>query len=112
MLCKNVTEAWLICQKGIKLSSDHDLKEAINLQAVEFFYLGAKCVNILSESGEDQDNKLAQACSLCQQALTLSQRIEQDDGRRRFDGKNSEVLDVEKFLPRNVRCSCCWRPFF
>ena len=77
MLCKNVAEAWLIFQKGIKLSSDHDLKEAINLQAVEFFYLGAKCANILSESGEDQDNKLAQACSLCQQALTLSQRIEQ-----------------------------------
>ena len=76
MLCKNVAEAWLICQKAIKMVTKHEFKEAINMQAIEVLYLGGKCLNILSENEENKDVKLAQACSLCQQALILSQRTE------------------------------------
>ena len=79
MLCKNVAAAWLICQNGIKLISDHDeLKETMNLQALEFFYLGAKCVNILSGTREvEKGDHLGQSYSLCQRALIVCQRIEQ-----------------------------------
>ena len=52
--------------------SNHELGESIHLQATELLYLGAKCLDILSESSERKDDKLAQACSLCQQAPTLS----------------------------------------
>ena len=77
LLCQNVVTAWRICQEGIKLVSDHELGETIHLEAVELFYLGAKCVAILSESAENKDDKLGQACSLCQQALALSHKIDQ-----------------------------------
>ena len=77
ILCQNVVAARLICQEGIKLVFDHELKETIYLQAVQFFYLGAKCMAILSESAENEDDKLTQAWSLCQQAFTLSQKIDQ-----------------------------------
>ena len=73
MLCQNVAGAWLKCQEAIKLVSDHELGESIHLQTTELLYLGAKCLDILSESAEEsKDDKLAQACSLCQQAPTLS----------------------------------------
>ena len=75
ILCDEVEAAWLVCEKGIKLASNHEFKEAISKQAVKFFYLGAKCVHILSERGEDKEDKLVQARSLCQQALSLSHRI-------------------------------------
>ena len=79
MLCKNVAAAWLICQNGIKLASDHhELRDTINLQALEFFYFGAKCVNILSEAKEaGKGDLLAQAYSLCQRALIVCQPIGQ-----------------------------------
>ena len=77
MLCKNVAEAWLICQKAIKMVTKHEFKEAINMQAIEVLYLGGKCLNILTENEENKDDKLAHACSLCQQALTLSQRTDE-----------------------------------
>ena len=77
MLCKNVAEAWLICQKAIKMVTKHEFKEAINMQAIEVLYLGGKCLSILTENEENKDDRLAQACSLCQQALILSQRTEE-----------------------------------
>ena len=83
ILCNNVRAAWLVCEKGIKLTSDHALKEAISKQAMEFFHLGAKCVYILSEHGEDKEGKLIQARSLCQQGLLLCQHIE-----RKTNGHN------------------------
>ena len=96
MLCKNVAAAWLICQNGIKLISDHDeLKETINPQALEFFYLGAKCANILLGAKEaGKGDLLAQAYSLCQQALIVCQRIEQTNsssGHREFLTTKCEV---------------------
>ena len=77
ILCNNVEEAWLVCERGLKMVSDHELKETINQQAVKFFYLGAKCVNILSERGEDKEDKLVQARALCEEALSFSQNIQQ-----------------------------------
>jgi tetratricopeptide (TPR) repeat protein len=72
MLCQNVAGAWLKCQEAIKLMSDHEHRESIHLQAIELLYLGAKCLDILSESAEGKDDKLlAQAYSLCQQASLL-----------------------------------------
>ena len=76
MLCQNVAGAWVECQKAMKLVSDHEHGESVHLQAVELFYLGAKCLDILSERAESKDDKLAHACSLCQQALTLSQNVD------------------------------------
>jgi tetratricopeptide (TPR) repeat protein len=76
MLCQDVAGAWVECQKAMKLVSDHEHGESVHLQAVELFYLGAKCLDILSESAESKDDKLAHACSLCQQALTLSQNVD------------------------------------
>ncbi|XP_028401318.1 uncharacterized protein LOC114524443 [Dendronephthya gigantea] len=73
MLCKNVKAAWLFCRDGINLVSGHELTETI--QAVELFYLGARCVSILSESEGCDDVKLSHASSLCKQALTCSQNI-------------------------------------
>jgi tetratricopeptide (TPR) repeat protein len=77
MLCQNVAGAWLKCREAMKLVSDHEHGESVHLQAVELFYLGAKCLDILSESAERKDDKLAQACSLCEQALTLSLDVDQ-----------------------------------
>ena len=76
MLCQNVAGAWVECQKAMKLVSDHEHGESVHLQAVELFYLGAKCLDILSERAESKDDKLAHACCLCQQALTLSQNVD------------------------------------
>jgi tetratricopeptide (TPR) repeat protein len=74
MLCQNVAGAWLKCQEAIELVSDHEHRDSIHLQEIELLYLGAKCLDILSDSAESKDDKLAQACSLCQQAvLILSQ---------------------------------------
>ena len=80
MLCQNVAGAWLKCQEAIELVSNHQHRESVHLQEIELLYLGAKCLDILSESAESKDDnqeskddKLAQACSLCQRALILSQ---------------------------------------
>ncbi|CAB3984614.1 PREDICTED: uncharacterized protein LOC109482825 isoform X2 [Paramuricea clavata] len=74
-LCQNVAGAWVECQEAIELGSDHEHRESLQLQAAELLYLGAKCLDILSESAESKDDKLSQASSLCQQALLiLSQR--------------------------------------
>ncbi|CAB3984400.1 ---NA--- [Paramuricea clavata] len=71
-LCQNVAGAWLKCREAIKLVSNHEHRESIHLQEIELLYLGAKCQDILSESAEEsKDDKLAQACSLCQQALLI-----------------------------------------
>ena len=74
MLCQNVAGAWLKCQEAIELVSNHEHRESIHLQVIELLYLGAKCLDILSESAESKDDKLAQACSLCQQALLILSR--------------------------------------
>ena len=82
MLCQNVAGAWLKCEEAIKLVSDHEHRESIHLQAIELFYLGAKCLDILSENAESKDDKLAddkldKMISLCQRALTFSQHVDQ-----------------------------------
>ena len=71
MLCQNVAGAWLKYQEAIKLVSDHEHRESIHLQEIKLLYLGAKCLDILSESAESKDDKLAQVCSLCEQALLI-----------------------------------------
>jgi tetratricopeptide (TPR) repeat protein len=76
MLCQNIAAAWLKCQEAMKLVSDHEHTESVHLQAVEVFYLGAKCMDILSESEENKDDKLAQACLLCQQALAFIKNVD------------------------------------
>ena len=65
ILCNNLDAAWLVCEKGIKLLSDHQFKGNINQQ---FFYYGVKCLNILSERGKDKLKNLDKAVSLCLQA--------------------------------------------
>jgi tetratricopeptide (TPR) repeat protein len=77
MLCQNVAGAWLKCQEAMKLVSNHEPGESVHLQVIELLYLGAKCLDILSDSAESKDDKLAQACSLCQQAFTLSLDVDQ-----------------------------------
>ena len=71
MLCQNVAGAWVKCQEAIKLVSNHEHRESVHLQEIELLYLGAKCLDILSKNAESKDDKLAQACSLCQQALFI-----------------------------------------
>jgi tetratricopeptide (TPR) repeat protein len=71
MLCQNVAGAWLKYQEVIKLVSDHEHRESIHLQEIKLLYLGAKCLDILSQSAESKDDKLAQARSLCEQALLI-----------------------------------------
>ena len=97
ILCNNIKTAWLVCEKGIKLVSDHELKETINQQAVKLFYLGAKCVKILSERGEDKENKLVQARSLCQEALSLCDLME-EVGSLEEKKLKSMQMDVELLL--------------
>ena len=77
ILCQDVAAAWVTCQRGIQLVTDHEQREIIRLQATECFYYGAKCMAILSESAERKHDMLSQASSLCQQALTLCQKIDQ-----------------------------------
>jgi tetratricopeptide (TPR) repeat protein len=99
MLCQNVAGAWLKCQEAIKLVFDHEHRESIHLQAIELLYLEAKCLDILSESAESKDDKLAEARCLCQQALILCQTrhaIEQveergSSGQEEFLALNCEV---------------------
>jgi tetratricopeptide (TPR) repeat protein len=71
MLCQNVAGAWVECQQAIELVFNHKHGESVYLQEIELLYLGAKCLDILSDSAESKDDKLTQACSLCQQALLL-----------------------------------------
>ena len=73
MLCQNVAGAWLKCQEAIELVSDHEHGESIHLQEIELLYLGAKCLDILSESAESKAKKLTQAFSLCERAIILDQ---------------------------------------
>ena len=80
ILCNNVEAAWLVCERGIKLVSDHGLKETINQQALKLFYLGVKCVKILLiqlERGKDKEIKLVQAHYLFQKVLSLCDLMEE-----------------------------------
>ena len=79
ILCQNVAAAWLTCQRGIQLVSDHDQREGTRMQATECFFYGAKCLNILSETRANKHDMLSQASSLCEQAFSLCQSI---DGTR------------------------------
>ena len=102
ILCNNVEAAWLVCEKGIKLVSDHELKETINQKAVKLCNLGVKCVNILFRRGEEEENKLFQARNLCQQAFRLHELIlmEKVKGSEVNDFCTT-ILEVE-FLSQNI----------
>ena len=58
ILCNNVEAAWLVCEKGMKLATDHKFKETIDQQAAKLFYLKVRCINILLERGMENENKL------------------------------------------------------
>ena len=77
ILCQNVASAWLHCQEGMELVLNDERKETVHYQAAQFFYLGAKCLVILSKDGKGDDEKLAKACSFCRQALKLSYSLDQ-----------------------------------
>ena len=77
ILCQNVASAWLHCQKGIEHVLNDKRKETVHYQAVQLFYLGAKCLVILSEGERGDDEKLEKACSFCRQALNLSHSLDQ-----------------------------------
>ena len=80
ILCNSVEAAWLVCERGIKLVSDHELKETINQQAVKLFYLGVKCAKILLirlDRGKDEEIKLVQANHLFQKVLSLCDLMEE-----------------------------------
>ena len=70
ILSNNVKAAWLVCEKGIKFATNHQLKETISRHAAKLFYLGVKCIEQL-ECGEDEENQLVQANYLYQEALSL-----------------------------------------
>jgi tetratricopeptide (TPR) repeat protein len=100
MLCQNVAGAWVECQEAIELVFNHEHSESVHLQAIELLYLEAKCLDILSDSAESKDDKIALACSLCQQAnFILSQTtnaVEQAEehgssGAEKFLALKSEV---------------------
>lgn len=77
MLYHDLVAAHLICQEGITWVADHELEGKIYAAEVELFYLDAKCLAILSESADNKDDMLAQACSLCQAAVTLGEKNDQ-----------------------------------
>ena len=75
ILCNNVEAAWLVCERGIKLARDHELKETIHLQAAKLLNLGVKCISILLEQlkrEENEINKSVQADYLYQEACSLN----------------------------------------
>ena len=74
ILCNNVEAAWLVYKKGIKLAWDHELKETMHQQAAKLLNLGAKCISILSEQLEREENEInkrVQANNLLQEAYSL-----------------------------------------
>ena len=93
ILCQNVASAWLRCQEGMELVLNDERKETVHYQAAQFFYLGAKCLVILSAGGKGDDEKLAKACSFCGQTLNLSYSLDQ----------TKEVGDVIVKLGRGER---------
>ena len=93
ILCNNVNAARLISERGIKLAMDYELKEIINQQ---FFYLGAKCLNILSESGENKDENHDKALALCLQAhYSFSKHVKMAENSISLEEKK---IDVEMKL--------------
>ena len=93
ILCNNVKAAWLVCKKGIKLASDHELKETINQQAAKLLYLGVKCIEQL-ECVQEEENKLVQANYLYQEALSLCDLTEEI-------GVVKTILEVKLLLKNN-----------
>jgi tetratricopeptide (TPR) repeat protein len=91
MLCQNVAVAWLKCEEAIELVSNHEHGKSINLQATELLYLGAKCLDILSESAESKDDKLAQARSLLIQASKWVVEVRESLGGEEYLILNSEM---------------------
>ena len=102
ILCNNVEAAWLVCKRGIKLVSDHELKATINQQAAIFLYLGVQCIEQL-EFGEDEENKLDQAYYLYEQALSLCDSTQEvgDSFLTEKLGVVKTIFEV-KFLLKNI----------
>ena len=67
ILCNNVEAAWLLCEKGIKLVTEHKL----NQLAEKFFYLKVRCIIILLKRGEEKENQLGLARYLYEELLSL-----------------------------------------
>ena len=98
MLCQNVAVAWLKCEEAIELVFDHEHRESVHLQAIELLYLGAKCLDILSESAESKAKKLTQAFSLCERAIILHQTknaSELVEKRGRLEGEEFFTLYIK-----------------
>ena len=102
ILCNNVEAAWLVCERGIKLLLDHELKETINRQAIKLCNLGVKCINSFLERGKEKENMLVQAHYLCQHASRLYVLIllETIDGSEIKDVLTT-ILEAE-FLLKNI----------
>ena len=108
ILCNNVASAWLVCERGVKLAMEDELKEIINQQ---FFYLGAKCLNILSENEEDEEEKLDKALALCLQAhYSFCEHVEMTENRKSLEEAKSDsevkllwvdILKKRKLLKEN-----------
>ena len=93
ILCNNAEAAWLVCEKGIKLVTSHELKETIDQQVAILLYLGVKCIEQL-ECGEEEENKLVLANDLYQEALSLFDLTEEV-------GVLQTIFEV-KFLLKNI----------
>ena len=94
ILCNNVRAVWLVCEKGIKLTSDYALKEDISKQAMEFFYLGAKYVYILSERGEGKKISLSRLVSCVSKVFYCASTLN-EKGAATIWWKESEGQNIE-----------------
>ena len=70
ILCNNVEAAWLVCERGIKLAKNHELKETITPQIVKLFHLRVRCINIFVQRGEGKEHKAALAHRLYQEVIS------------------------------------------